>query len=163
MMAANRNLRECSRGASVIEFALAAPFLAALLLGMAELSRAYSDRLVLEQAAQRTVERVQQLTVASSDYSWMRAEAATAAGITLTQSNPSLSQWLECSSDDGVTWEAQGANSLGQQCPSDTDLPARYVSITIQRTFTPIFPIKYLGANQNGTYTLTGEAGIRIQ
>jgi Flp pilus assembly protein TadG len=168
MMTANHNLRECDRGASVIEFALAAPFLAALLLGIIELSRAYSDRLQLEQAAQRTVERVQQQRTASADYSWMRTEAALAAEITATNNNPTVTQWLECTPTDGngtPTGAAvhQGADSLGQECPSDTDLPARYVSISIQKTFNPIVATRYLGANADGTYTLTGEAGIRIQ
>jgi Flp pilus assembly protein TadG len=168
MMVANRNIRECDRGASIIEFALAAPFLAALLLGIIELSRAYSDRLQLEQAAQRTVERVQQMTVASSDYSWMRTEAAQAAEIPVTNNNPTLTQWLECTPTDGngnPTGDPvhQGNNSLGQECPSDTDVPARYVSIAIERTFTPIIATRYLGANPDGTYTLTGEAGLRIQ
>jgi Flp pilus assembly protein TadG len=168
MMPPNRNLGECERGASVIEFAIAAPFLAALLLGMIELSKAYSDRLELEQAAQRTVERVQQQRITSSDYSWMKTEAATAAGITTTQSNPTVSQWLECTPTDGngVPTGApvnQGANSLGEECPNETDMPARYVSVRIEKTFTPILKSRYLGTDANGDYTLIGEAGIRIQ
>lgn len=162
------NLSECDRGASVIEFAMAAPFLAALLLGIIELSRAYSDRLQLEQAAQRTVERVQQQRAASSDYSWMKTEAATAAGITASPSNPTVSQWLECTPTDGNGTTtgppvSQGENSLAQQCPNDTDLPARYVSVSIQKTFTPAVSSRFLGTDANGNYTLTGEAGIRIQ
>lgn len=163
MMSAIRNLHECNRGASVIEFALAAPFMATLLLGTIELSRAYSDRLELEQAAQRTVERVQQQRNVSSDYSSLADEAAAAAGITKTQSNPAVRQWLECSSDGGATWVSQGENSLASQCPNDMDLPARYVSISIQKSFTPIVRSTYLGTNSRGQYTLTGEAGIRIQ
>jgi Flp pilus assembly protein TadG len=168
MMSVKPKLRECDRGASVIEFALAAPFMAALLLGIIELSRAYSDRLELEQAAQRTVERVQQQRTASSDYSWMKTEAALAAEVTATNNNPTVTQWLECTPSDGngtPTGEAvhQGADSLGQECPNDTDLPGRYVSVTIQKTFTPIVAIRYLSANPAGSYTLTGEAGIRIQ
>jgi Flp pilus assembly protein TadG len=168
MMPRNRNLGECDRGASVIEFAIVAPFLAALLLGMIELSRAYSDRLELEQAAQRTVERVQQMRIASSDYSWMKQEAATAAGITATQSNPTVSQWLECTPTDGNGTPTgapvnQGADSLEQECLVETDMPARYVSVRIQKTFTPAVKSRYLGTDANGNYTLTGEAGIRIQ
>jgi hypothetical protein len=43
-----------------------------------------------------------------------------------------------------------------------TCLPVR-VHFRIQKTFTPIVATRYLGANADGNYTLTGEAGIRIQ
>ncbi len=47
------------RGTSIIEMALAAPLLATFLIGMVDLSRAYSAKLQVEQAAQRTIEMVQ--------------------------------------------------------------------------------------------------------
>ena len=47
------------RGASIIELALVAPVLASMLVGMVDLSRAYSYKLKLEQAAQRAIEKVQ--------------------------------------------------------------------------------------------------------
>lgn len=168
MILALRNLRDCDRGASIVEMALAAPILASLLLGMVELSRAYSDRLILEQAAQRTIEKVAQQRTPSSDYSSLRTEAAIAADITVTQNNPLVRQWLECTATDanGTPTGApvdQGDNTLANQCPNDTDIPGRYVTISIEKTFTPILGSRYLGANPDGTYTLTGEAGIRIQ
>lgn len=168
MMFGFRELRESEQGTSLIEMALVAPFLAALLVGMIDISKAYSDKLMLEQAAQRTIERVQQQRSVSSDYSSLKVEAATAAGVQASQNNPVVRQWLECTPTDGngtVTGApvSQGNNSLGNQCPSDTDLPARYVTITIQKAFTPIMRSRYLGTNANGTYTLTGQAGIRIQ
>jgi len=46
------------RGASIIELALTAPFFAAMLIGMIDLSRAYSMKLKLEQSAQRAVEKI---------------------------------------------------------------------------------------------------------
>jgi len=160
-------MRDCERGASVIEMALAAPFLAALLLGMADLSRAYSDRLALEQAAQRTIEKVAQQRSVSSNYDALKYEAAAAAGVSVTSGNPSVDYWLECSSDGGATWVRQGngspGNGFGGSCPSDTDLHARYVTITIQKNFTPAVSSGFLGANQDGTYTLTGRAGVRVQ
>jgi Flp pilus assembly protein TadG len=156
-------LRDCERGASLIEMALVSPFLAALVLGAVDLSRAYSDRLQLEQAAQRTIEKVEQQRTVATDYSSLADEAATAAGITKTSSNPSVGQWLECSSDGGSTWTSQGANSISSQCPNGTDLPARYVTIQIQKNFTPLVRTRYLGSNADGTYTLTAQAGIRVQ
>ena len=169
MIGAFRNLRDDERGASVIEFAVAAPFLGALLLGMIDLSSAYSDRLKLEQAAQRTIELVEQQRTVSSDYSTqLRTEAAAAAGITATSSNPSIRQWLECTPTDangnptGAPVD-QGNNTLASQCPNGTDMPSRYVSVTISKDYTPIIASTYLGTNSNGKYTLTASAGIRVQ
>ena len=159
-----RTIRDCESGASVIEFALAAPFLATLLVGMIDISRAYSERLLLEQAAQRAIERVEQQRTVATDYSPIKADAAQQAGITQTQSNPQLTQWLECSSDNGATWTSQGNNTITSQCPNDTDLPARYVTIRITKSFTPTFGARFFpGANSDGTVTLAADAGIRVQ
>jgi Flp pilus assembly protein TadG len=68
------------RGASIIELALVAPVLASLLIGMVDMSRAYSYKLKLEQSAQRAIEKVQQYQAESSTYSTLQSEAATADG-----------------------------------------------------------------------------------
>ena len=47
------------RGASIVELALVVPIMGSLLIGMVDLSRAYSHKLKLEQAAQRAIEKVQ--------------------------------------------------------------------------------------------------------
>jgi Flp pilus assembly protein TadG len=164
MMRGLAAFRDCNRGASVIEFALAAPFLATLLIGMIDISRAYSDRLLLEQAAQRAIERVEQQRSVATDYGPIKADAAQQAGITQTTSNPQLTQWLECSSDNGATWTSQGNNTITSQCPNGTDLPARYVTIRITKPFAPTFGARFFpGVNSNGTVTLAAEAGIRVQ
>lgn len=163
-----RNLLGCDRGASVIEMGLLAPILATLLVGIIDLSRAYSERLFIEQAAQRTIEKVAQQRNVSTDYSTLATEAAQAAQITQTSSNPLVDYWLECSSDNGVTWTRQGNGSPGNgfngQCPNASDIPARYVTVTIQKNFTPMFSTRFFpGANNDGTVPLRAEAGIRVQ
>ena len=55
-----KRLSQDEGGASIIELALVAPILATLLIGMVDLSRAYSRKLMLEQAAQRAIEKIQQ-------------------------------------------------------------------------------------------------------
>lgn len=159
MMFAVRRLRESSAGASMVELALAAPFLATLLLGMVELSRAYSDRLFLEQAAQRTIEKIEQQRSVSSDYSTMASEAATAAGVAANQ--VTIHYWLECNGAKQAPQDDTSVFSTG--CPNATDVYARYVTVHIEKNFTPIFSTKYLGANNDGTYTLTADSGIRVQ
>ncbi len=50
------------RGAAMIEMALVAPVLALGVIGIVDMSNAYSRKLALEQAAQRAVEKIGQTT-----------------------------------------------------------------------------------------------------
>jgi Flp pilus assembly protein TadG len=55
-----RALREDVRGSTIVELALVAPIFATFVVGMTDLSRGYSLKLQLEQAAQRSIERAMQ-------------------------------------------------------------------------------------------------------
>jgi len=48
------------RGASLIELALVAPFLATMVIGMVDISQCYSAKVKLTQAAQRAIEKAMQ-------------------------------------------------------------------------------------------------------
>jgi Flp pilus assembly protein TadG len=141
------------RGASIIELALVAPVLASLLIGMVDLSRAYSHKLQLEQAAQRAIEKVQQYQTTSSTYGTLQAEAATAAGV--PASSVTIDFWLEC---NGVR-----ASNYNSNCPNG-DVYARWINVDVTGTFTPLFRSAYYPrANPDGTFTLHGIAGMRTQ
>jgi Flp pilus assembly protein TadG len=140
------------RGASIVELALVAPVMASLLVGMVDLSRAYSHKLKLEQAAQRAIEKIQQYQTTTSTYGTLQTEAAQAAG---AGSTVTIDYWLEC---DGTR-----AASYNSSC-STGQTYARWVQVDVTGTFTPLFPSKrYPGANANGTFTLHGIAGMRTQ
>ena len=141
------------RGASIVELALVVPIMGSLLIGMVDLSRAYSHKLKLEQAAQRAIEKIQQYQTSTSTYGTLQSEAAEAAGVPTT--NVTIDYWLEC---DGV--KATNYNSV---CSSG-QVYARWVQVDVTGTFTPLFPSKkYPGANTDGTFTLHGIAGMRTQ
>ena len=79
-MTRNRKpLAQDESGASIIEMALLLPFLASMVVGVADISRAYSAKRKLEQAAYRSIEKVQQYRDTSSTFSTISAEATTAA------------------------------------------------------------------------------------
>src|SRR5947209_1838951 len=61
MMFASR-IRSDQRGAAVIEMALIAPVLALTVVGIVDMSNAYSRKLALEQGAQRAIEKIMQTT-----------------------------------------------------------------------------------------------------
>jgi len=150
------NLKRNERGAAVIELALAAPFLAALLVGIIDLSRAYSMKYKLEQSAQRAVEQIQQTHNVLTDYSPYATEATTAASAAgYSGSTASVDYWLEC---NGVR-----ASDPTVPCTSGQTY-ARYVTITVSNTYTPFFSSRaWPGANAQGNIPVSGYAGIRVQ
>src|SRR5438876_373458 len=50
------------RGAAVIELALVAPVMALMVIGIVDISNAFSHKLALEQGVQRAIERIEQTT-----------------------------------------------------------------------------------------------------
>ncbi len=142
-----------SRGTSIIEMALVAPFLATLVIGMVDLSRAYSTKVQLTQAAQRAIEKAMQGKKETSLYDTLQSEGATAAGV--ATSDVTVDYWLECNGTRQATYD----NTV---CPTGQTY-ARYVSVDIQKTFTPMFSTRFGGSNTDGTYTLHGKTGIRVQ
>lgn len=142
------------RGNSVIELALTAPLLAALFIGMVDISRAVSTKVTLEQAAQRAVEKVQARDFKTSYESAIEDDAEAAAG---AGSSATVDAWLECN-HDGVHLDYDtGVCGTGANY-------ARYVRVRITNSFTPIFGTRFFpGANSNGTVTVGGQATVRTQ
>lgn len=146
-------------GTSIIEMALLAPILATMMVGMVDLGSAYSAKLKLVQGAQRAVEKIQRFGIGvegKTDVASLKAEAADGAGIEVAK--VVVTSWLECTSTEGtVTTKAyDGECATGEAF-------ARTVQIDAEGTYTPMFTLKWAGANANGTFTLNGKAGIRVQ
>lgn len=153
-----RNLCQDERGHSFLELGFALPIFASLLIGTIDISRAVSERLKLEQAAQRTIELLQRSEFQYTDISTYRSEAATAAGV--ATSAVTVTAWLQC---NGTKQTPMDQTHYDGSCNS-TDVTARYLNIQIQKDFTPLFGTKYFpGANSNGTFTLVANAGVRVQ
>lgn len=143
-------------GTSIVEMGFAAPILSLLLIGMVDMSRGYSAKLQLEQIAQRTVEKVQNGDYAeTADYKTaLKAEAAAAAGV--ATSAVTISSWLECNND--------GTKLAFTSSCADTSHPyARYVEVSIDKIYTPMFKTRFAGSRVDGTYLLKGKAGVRVQ
>lgn len=142
------------RGNSFIEMALAAPLIAALFVGMVDVSRAVSAKVELEQAAQRAVEKVQAQSVfKTTQASSVKSDAEAAGG---TGSTATVTYWLECN-HDGVKLDFDTGS-----CANAADPYARYVNVAIQKSFTPLYGSLFPGAT-NGTVTVKGKAIVRVQ
>ena len=157
MMGRTLSLAVDRRGNSVVELGFLAPIFATFVVGMADISRAVAERLRLEQAAQRSIERVMQGQESSSTFANLAADAAAGAGVPV--GNVTVTPRLEC---NGTT-VATGAAYYTANCTAG-QTKAGYVRVVVTKNFAPMFGTRFFpGANANGTFTLTGRAGIRIK
>jgi len=147
-----RNLRTDDRGAAVIELAMVAPVLALMVIGMSDLSRAYSTKLQLEQSSQRAIEKVMNGQATTTVAAALKTEAATTAGV--PESQVVVDYWLECDGARNGSYETSCTTGQVQR---------RYMSVQIQKSFTPMFKMKFGAAKANGSYTLYGKTSVRIQ
>ena len=148
------------RGTSIIEMALMLPILATFVVGMVDVSRGYSAKLQLEQAAQRSIEKAMNGKKETALFQTLKNEAMAAAEV--SENAVTVRYWLECGGVSQNTSPSTMEADYGKKC-ADNIAYARYVNIRIQKSFTPMFSAKMLGANADGTYTLIGESGVRVQ
>jgi Flp pilus assembly protein TadG len=148
------------RGASIIELALVAPFLATMVIGMVAISQGYSAKVKLTQAAQRSIEKAMQGEKTASLYDTLQAEGASAAGVPTSQ--VTVKYWLECNGVNQNTSPATMSADFEKVCPSGQTF-ARYVTVDIQKDYVPLFATRWLGSNSDGSFTLHGKAGLRVQ
>lgn len=148
-----RALLTDERGNSFVEMALITPLLTALLVGTVDISRAYSARVRLEQAAQRAIEKVQVSNYVETDNPTIESDAETAAG---NGSTATVTDWLQCgTSADKLAYT--------DACASGVTI-ARYVQVSITDTYTPMFGTRFFpGANPDGSVPLTAVAGVRVE
>lgn len=154
------NLFRDERGASIIELALAAPFLATLVVGMVDVSQGFSAKVKLTQAAQRAIEKAMQGQKTTDLYDTLQQEGADAAGV--ATSAVTVKYWLECNGVNQNTSPSTMAADYDKTCNTGETI-ARYVSIDITKTYTPMFATHWLGSNSDGSFTLHGKAGVRVQ
>jgi Flp pilus assembly protein TadG len=160
MMRKPSTLLRDESGASIIEMGLMMPVLATLLIGMVDISRGYSAKLQLEQAAQRSIEKAMNGDKETDLFETLEDEAVAAAGV--SASAVEIRYWLECGGVSQNTSPSTMETDYEKVC-ADGVAYARYVNVSIQKVFTPMFSTRFAGARSDGTYLLTGEAGIRVQ
>jgi len=143
-----RKLARSTEGAATIELALITPILATLLIGVVDITTAFNRKLELEQAVQRSIERVMQTTTDETVEANIKQEAAEAAGI--PEDNVTVTYSLTC---DGTTTAYNTDCAVGQ-------VEVRYVNVAATTTFTPMFPLAKLGMTQDH-FVINAETGIR--
>ena len=145
-------LRRDHRGTAVMELALVAPIFATMLIGMVDIGRGYSMKLQLEQAAQRSIEKVMNGQADRGSAAALKTEAATVAAV--AESAVTVDFWLECDSARQSNYDSTCSTGA---------VSRRYLTVQITKIFTPMFATKWLGANSDGTFTVIGKTGVRTQ
>ena len=145
-------LRRDHRGTAVMELALVAPIFATMLIGMVDIGRGYSMKLLLEQAAQRSIEKVMNGQADRGSAAALKTEAATVAAV--AESAVTVDFWLECDSARQSNYDSTCSTGA---------VSRRYLTVQITKIFTPMFATKWLGANSDGTFTVIGKTGVRTQ
>jgi Flp pilus assembly protein TadG len=164
------------RGAAVIEMALVAPVLALGVIGIVDVSNAYSKKLALEQGAQRAIEKIMNTTESSTVEATLANEAVcqvngttTSGGVTTCNTSPITTN------DVTVTWRLDctvGAttttNSTIYSATYDgyvtacAGTKAGYVLVTVRDKYSPLFPIHFAPFNtSDSTYHISATAGTR--
>lgn len=148
-----RALRRDRRGVSIIELGLSLPVFMVVLVGLVDVARCYSAQMSIQQAAARSLERLQ---VGSNrlTFDHIRQEAATAANVPLTQVE--VANWAEC--NNNTTRLAYNAVCTSGQSS------ARYVEVTINSAYTAFFSFSPLGARRSdGRVALSARSAVRVQ
>ena len=157
-------LARAERGAAIIELAFVAPVIALMTVGVVDLSNGFSTKLRLEQAAQRSIEKVMQTTGVTSVEDTIANEAicqfngvkedGTCKPAPLVAANVTVQHTLYC--DNATTPTTDPDCAAGE-------VESRWIKVTLQTEFEPLFPLKLSGADNGSNYLIVAQAGIRTE
>lgn len=169
-------LRADQRGAAVIELALVAPMLGLMIIGIVDMSNAFSRKLALEQGAQRAIERIMQTTANDTVEGTLKTEVVCQVNGTntdgtcktspITTSNVTVNYRLECTAAGGAisTQVSSDSDTFDAfTCAAGTISEARYIEVVVNDVYAPMFPIRFSFIDADGTYHLSATAGMRTQ
>ena len=155
-------LWRAERGAAIIELAFVAPVIALMTVGVVDLSNGFNSKLKVEQAAQRSVEKVMQTTGITDVETTIANEAicqfngtnanGTCKTAPLTAANVTVTHRLECN----------GVLTANVDCPTG-QVESRWIKVTVITTYTPLFPLHFTGVDANGKYDIQASAGMRTE
>ena len=145
-----RTLARDNRGTAVVELAVVAPMIALLTVGIVDMSNGFSRKLKIEQAAQRSIEKIMNTSASDTIENTLAAEAADQADVPLA--NVTVTYRLECDS----------APTDAAECAED-QVTSQWITVTVVDQYEPLFSRHFAGINGDGTYHLSATAGVRIQ
>ena len=127
-----------ARGTAVVELAIVAPMIALLTVGIVDMSNGFSRKLKIEQAAQRSIEKIMNTSASDTIENTLAAEAADQADVPLA--NVTVTYRLEC---DGAATDAA-------ECTED-QVTSQWITVTVVDQYEPLFSRHFAGINGDGT------------
>lgn len=151
-----RRLRRNQDGATLVEFAIVAPVMGAMLLGVVDVSLYISSSLAVQRAARAGGEYAiasgydaTKISTAVTDSTSTRS-----AYMTAITADPAPSKWCGCP-DSGTSVVAA---TCGSKCTSGLKA-GTYVSSSAKSTYQPLFNVPGLGTSR----TIVSTATVRIE
>lgn len=172
-----KSLANDQRGAAIIELALIAPIMGLTVIGIIDLSNAYSRKLALEQGAQRAIEKIMQTTEDDTVEGTLKTEAVcqvngmTSTGVCKTTpiaaSDVTVTWRLECrDASNAIVGTQTSTDPVAFDlltCASSAQKEGRYIEVLVTDKYTPMFPVHFSALNADNTYHLSATAGMRTQ
>jgi len=165
------------RGAAVIEMAMVAPVLALGVVGIVDVSNAYSRKLALEQGVQRAVEKIMNTTESTTVEATLANEvqcqvngSTTSGSVTTCNTSPTQAitvTWrLDCKVGSTTTSQSTTVSATYDQwiidCTNLGGTKAGYVQVAVTDKYSPMFPIHFASfTSSDSTYHLIATAGVR--
>ncbi|HEY1142920.1 MAG TPA: TadE/TadG family type IV pilus assembly protein [Sphingomicrobium sp.] len=177
MPAIVKKLAANDRGAAVIEMAMIAPVFALTVIGIVDMSNAYSRKLGAEQGAQRAIEKIMQTTEMDTVANTLKTEAVcqvngvnsdnTCKTSPITTSDVTVTYRLECKTTSGTIATVYTTTDVAIHDATDCAVnqkEQRYLEVKVEDKYTPMFPIRFAGfTSADGTYHVSATAGMRTQ
>jgi Flp pilus assembly protein TadG len=177
MPAIVKKLAANDRGAAVIEMAMIAPVFALTVIGIVDMSNAYSRKLGAEQGAQRAIEKIMQTTEMDTVANTLKTEAVcqvngvnadnTCKASPITTSDVTVTYRLECKTTSGTIATVYTTTDVAIHDATDCAVnqkEQRYLEVKVEDKYTPMFPIRFAGfTSADGTYHVSATAGMRTQ
>jgi Flp pilus assembly protein TadG len=171
-----RSLLREERGAAIIELAIIAPVIALMTVGVVDLSNGFGQKLKLEQAAQRSIEKVMQTTGVTTVEDTIASEAlcqvnglntnGTCKTSPITAANVTVTYRLECLAANNTIASTQSSTDADAfdalECPTGQK-DSRWVKVAIWQDYTPMFSVHFTGIDNGGKYRIQASAGIRTE
>ena len=163
-----------TRATAIIELALIAPIVALTVVGIVDLSNAFTRKLGLEQGAQRAIEKIMQTTEDNTVEGTLAAEAVCQVNGTnangtcktspITTSNVTVTYRQDCiDTSSGAVTSTTTTDATAFDtwtCGSGTK-KSNYISVTVLDKYTPMFPVHFSSYDPDGTYHISATAGMR--
>lgn len=163
----NRIGRNC-RGTSAIEFALLAPVLAAMTVGIVDLANGLARKYYLEQASYRVLELMTAGSLRTDYEDYAGDEVAAILGDDADDVTVTVTPRLYCD-DEEKSFSREYCTDVELPIPANTDPDEgvkveRYVTVTLVQDFSPQFAyIADLIGGDDGKVTLTARSTLRVK